>query len=283
MFFQPAIGTGGYAGWRVLENTQARQQEAFDRSPVMQREIEYFRENVANATSAEALVSDRRLLTVALGAFGLGDEVNKQAFVQRVLEEGTLVTTSFANRLNDSRFSALADTFSYGNLIDPAVDTEAFREDIIARYKTFEFERAVGETDNDMRVALNFKREIGGIAATAAADPENERLAWFQIMGNQPLRELVGAALNIPAAASQIDIDQQQEMFADNAQRLFGDSSPAVFSDPDVINEAIRRFFLQRQLESGPSISTPGFGALTLLQNSGLGANSSLNLFLSQF
>lgn len=279
MVFQPVIGTGGYAGWRVLESTQARQQETFDRSPVIQREIDYFRENIANATSAEALVSDRRLLSVALSAFGLGDEINKQAFVQRVLEEGTLLTTSFANRLNDPRYLAFAETFSYGNVVDPAVGTEAFREDIIARYKTFEFERAVGETDNDMRIALNFKREIAAIAETAAASPDNERLAWFQIMGNQPLRELVGTALNIPAEAAQVDIDQQQEMFADKANQIFGDSSPKVFADQEVLNEAIRRFFLNRQVENGPSALTPGVGALTLLQSSGL----SQNLFLSQF
>ncbi len=278
--FQPIIGTGGYLGWRVLENSEARQREQFENSPVIEREIEYFRENIANATSAEALVGDRRLLGVALGAFGLSDEINKGAFIQKILEGGTLVTTSFANRLNDPRFQEMAEVFSYGNLTDPDVSSEAFREDIIARYKTLEFERAVGDVDSDMRVAMNFRREIGDIAALAE---QSERAAWFRIMGSPPLRELAATALNIPSEASQVDIDQQQEFFADRALSVFGSSSPAIFSDPDNVNQIIRRFFLNRQLESGPGALTPGIGALTLLQSSALGAVSSQNLFLSQF
>ena len=277
--FQPVVGTGGYLGWRVLESSEARQREQFENSPLLEREIEYFRENIANATTAEALVEDRRLLSVALGAFDLSDEINKRAFVQKILEDGTEVTSSFANRLNDPRWRAMAETFSYGNLLDPDVSSEAFREDIIARYKTLEFERAVGDVDGDMRVALNFRREIADIAADA---PESETTAWFRIMGSPPLRELVATALNIPAEVSQVDIDQQRELFADRAQSVFGSSSPEIFSDPDMVNDIIRRFFLNRQIENGPSVLTPGFGALTLLQNTGLGAGASFNLFLSQ-
>lgn len=277
--FQPAVGTGGYLGWRVLENSEVRQREQFEQSPLIEREIEYFRENIVNATSAEELVKDRRLLGVALGAFGLGDEINKGAFIQKILEEGTLVSTSFANRLADPRFQEMAEVFSYGNLEDPDVSSEVFREDIIARYKTLEFERAVGDVDGDMRVAMNFKREIGDIAAVAG---QNEVTAWFQIMGSPPLRELVATALNVPAEAAQVDIDQQQEFFADRMNSVFGSTSPEILNDPAVVDQMIRRFFLNKQLENGPGVLTPGFGALTLLQNTGLGAGASLNLFLSQ-
>ena len=279
MFFQPAIGTGGYTGWRILESTEARQREVFEKSPVLARDIDYFRENIANATSAEDLVKDRRLLTVALGAFGLGDEINKQAFVQKILEEGTADEDSFANRLNDERFKEMTEAFGYGdgtgalNVTDPL-----FVEDVVARYKTLEFERAVGETDNDMRLAMNFRREIAKIANEDVTDTT----AWFRIMGQQPLREVLATAFNIPDAVSQLDIDRQQEIFADKANQLLGDSSPKVFEDPDVVNDMIRRFFLSRQLENGPSPTTPGFAALTLLQNSSLGGQATANLLLSQ-
>ena len=39
--------------------------------------------------SAADLVADRRLLKVALGAFGLEGEIDKKAFIRKVLEEGT--------------------------------------------------------------------------------------------------------------------------------------------------------------------------------------------------
>ncbi|MHA7873610.1 MAG: DUF1217 domain-containing protein, partial [Hyphococcus sp.] len=265
--------------WRILQATSARQQETFERSPQLQRNIEYFRENISSATTAEDLVKDRRLLTVALGAFGLSEEINKRAFVQRMLEGGTDEPDSFANRFADNRYREFVKAFGYGNITNgSSVLLPSFREDIIARYKSLEFERAVGEVDNDMRLAMNFKREI---VAIAQADV-NERTAWFQIMGQRPVRELIATALNIPTEVAQLGLDRQQEIFADRAQRVLGDSSPKIFEDPDVVSDMIRRFFLSRQIQNGPSASTPGFNAVTLLQGNGLGAAANISLILSQ-
>lgn len=279
MAFQPVIGVGGYGGWRILEATQARQREAFERSPMLTRDIEYFRENIENARTAEDLVKDRRLLTVALGAFGLGDEINKQAFVQKILEGGTDDSSSFANRLGDPRWQALAKAFDYGNITQGSnILLKEFREDVIARYKSLEFERAVGDVDNDMRLAMNFKREIGAIASSESAD----RSGWLKIMGSLPMRTLMQTALGLPESVAQLDLDKQQEIFADKAQRVFGDKSVVMFTDPAKVDDAIRRFFLFQQMNSGPSASTPGMAALTMLQSSGLGGASGINLLLSQ-
>ncbi len=278
MFFQPSVGLSGLAGWAALERSGPRQQETFERSPELVRNIEYFNENISSVTSAEDLVNDRRLLTVALGAFGLGDEINKRGFVLKMLEEGTENSDAFANRFNDPRYRSFVKAFGFGDIANgSSVLLKSFRDDIVSRYKTLEFERAVGEVDNDMRLALNFKREIKEIASG-----NNDTTAWFQIMGQLPLRELVSTALNIPSEVSALDVDRQQEIFAEKANQVLGSSSPKAFEDPDVVNELIRRFFLVRQAQSGPSASTPGFSALSVLQNNGLGLSANINLFLSQ-
>ena len=280
MFFQPAIGIGGYSGWLILQRTETRQREVFEESPIIDRDIDYFRENIQNALSAEDLVKDRRLLTVALGAFDLGEEIDKRAFVQRILEDGTESNDAFANRLNDPRFRGLAEAFGYGNIQGgSSVLLESFREDIIARFKVREFDRAVGNVDNDMRLALNFRREAPEIASPETA----ERTAWFQIMGQQPLREVISTALNIPQEVAELDIDRQQQIFADRATSILGSSDPAMFDDPEVVNEVLRRFFLIRQAQNGPNSLTPGFSALTVLQGGGgLGGAGIQNLILSQ-
>lgn len=277
MYFQPSVPTGGYSGWLVLQKTAPRQQEVFEKSPALQREIEYFQENIAKATTAKALVNDRRLLGVALGAFGLGDEIDKRAFIQRVLEEGTEKSDAFANRLNEPRFKALAEAFGYGNIAGANVALYSFQEDIISRYKAMEFERAVGESDADMRLAMNFRREIVKIAESENAD----RVGWFQAMGQKPLRELLTTAFGLPSSIAQVDIDQQKAIFEKKSLELFGDKSVAVFKDPERVDEAIRRFFLFRQMQEGPSASTPGAAALSLLQNAAVGGESAANLVLS--
>lgn len=276
--FLPAIGVGGLAGWRILQKTAPVQQAAFERSPSLQRNIAYFRENIKSATSAEALVNDRRLLNVALGAFGLADEINKKGLILKMLEGGTKAPDALANRFADPRYKAFVKSFDYADNGGAKIQKASFHEDIIARYKTLEFERALGESDNDMRLAMNFKREI----ADVIAGQENDITAWFHIMGRRPVREVVAAALNIPTEVSRLELDRQQEIFSEKTQRIFGDSSPQIFKNPETIEDVIRRFFLNRQLASGPTSTTPGFAALNVLQAGSLGPQSASNLLLSQ-
>ncbi len=77
--FQPIVPQTGYVGWRFLERTTETQRVAFEKSPELLRDLEYFKENISKATTAEDLVNDRRLLRVALGAFGLEDDLGKRA------------------------------------------------------------------------------------------------------------------------------------------------------------------------------------------------------------
>lgn len=273
--YQPTAVLGGYSGWLVLQRTEERQRAVFEQSPTLQRQIDYFRENIANATTAEALVKDRRLLSVALGAFGLGDEINKRAFIQRILESNTSNPASFANRLNDPRFKELAKAFGYGDLTAGTnVKLYSFQDNVIAKFKTMEFERALGNGDDDMRLAMNFRREIAKISSGASVDSAG----WFQALGQLPVQEVLTTAFGLSEYFSQLDIDKQRALLEEKSLSLYGKKSAAVFNEPEVVDDVIRRFFMFRQIENGPSALTPGAGALTLLQGSFGGAN----LLLSQ-
>lgn len=274
--YTPVVPLSGYSGWQFIQKTYDRQFEAFTTTAQMERELDYFRENIAEATDVGDLVTNRRLLTIALGAYGLEDDVDKPAFVRKILEEGTLQTDSFANRLNNREYKEMIKVFSYGN--GGFLPTEQRIEQVIDQYRTRAFEKAVGEVDNDMRLALNFQREIGEIANADIS----EKAGWFRILGSLPLREVVDAAFGLPSEFAQLDLDRQAEILADKASVLFDGSSVKVFQDTDNVEKLIRRFQVRRQAEAGPSPLTPGYGALTLLQSAnGLGAYGSFNLALS--
>lgn len=279
MTFYPAIPLGGYLGWKVFDNSASRQFEVFKETPTVIRDVDYFRENIANATSAKKLVSDRRLLQVALGAYGLSEEIDKRAFIQKILEEGTDFGDSFANRLSDPRWRQFARDFGYGNFTGPRVGIKSFREQTANNYLERAFEERVGEVNTDMRLAMNFRREIAKIAESANV----EKIGWFQVMGQSPLRIVMEAALGLPSSIGTADIDRQQELFARKAEQFFGGKSPAVFKDPVKVEDALRRFFLFSEIQNGPSASTPGAAALTIL-GGGVGVGGSAqtaNLFLS--
>ncbi|PQA88865.1 DUF1217 domain-containing protein [Hyphococcus luteus] len=285
MTFNPAIPLDGYIGWRVFQKNADKQFEIFQKSPEIVRNMEYFREHIEEATTAEKLVKDRKLLTVALGAFGLQDELDKKAFIQKILEEGTDFNDSFANRLSDPRWRDFANAFGYGNFTGSRVGIESFREQVANDYLERAFEVSVGEVNTNMRLAMNFRREISRIAEGANVDD----VGWFQIMGQEPLRAVMEGALGLPSSIGSADIDKQKELFERKADQFFGGKSAAIFKDPVKVEDALRRFFLQSEIANGPSASTPGFAALTVLGNGGGNANGGLsgagiaNLLISNF
>lgn len=276
--FQPVVPLSGIGGYRFLERTEETQREAFARSPLLQRDLDYFRENIASATTAEALVSDRRLLQVALGAFGLDDDLNKQAFVRKVLEEGTDADDAFANRLVESSYRKIADAFGYGNFLGARVGRIGFAEDITAAYEERQFEIALDNSNPDMRLALNFRREITEFAQIAAEGSGDS--AWFSLMGREPVRRVMESALGLPASFGSLDIDRQLSEFKAKAASVLGSSDLSTLLDPEKVDETIRRFLARSQAENGPDASTPGFAALSLL-NGGLGSSAIQNLLLS--
>lgn len=276
MSFTPIVGGGGYLGYRLLQRSQDKQQAAFNRSPQITRNIAYFQANISKATTAADLVNDRRLLSVALGAFGLDDEIDKKAFVRKVLESDTTDQKSLVNRLSDPRYQAFAEAFGYGDTTKGAnVTGDTFASDIVSRYKQLEFERSVGDVDPDIRLALNFKREIGDVANGASVDTAGV----LQILGDGPLRQFVTAALGLPTTIANLPVDRQKQLVENGLQRAFGSKSPAVFKDSAKVDKAIQRFFALRQIQNGAQASSPASTALTLLQSTGIGGG---NLFLSQ-
>lgn len=272
--FSAALPLGGVTGYKFLQRTGARQQATMEQSAYYKREVEYFRENIGKADTAEKLVKDRRLLGIAVGAFGLSDEINKTFFIKKVLEEGTDETNSFANRLNSTQFKEMTDAFGYGNASGIRINDPEFADNIIKKFSQQSFEAAVGEQNSDLRLALNFERRIPDINNTAAG--------WFQIMGDPPMRKVLETALGLPTEFAKLDIDKQREVIEDKVSARYGSKTPDVLSDPANMDDLIRRFLVRQQINDGPSSTTPGMAALTLLQNA-VGFGASRNLFLSRF
>jgi len=262
--FQPIVPHTGYVGWRFLERTVETQRMAFENSPELLRDLQYFKENIGKATTAEDLVNDGRLLKVALGAFGLEDDLNKRAYVLKALVEGTDAEDSFANRMVDKRYQKLSKAFGYGNVQGVRVARSDFAESILTPFKIQKFEVAVGNSDESMRLAMVFVRQIGEFAASENADNS----AWFKIMGNPPMRQIFETAFGLPNSFGLLDVDKQRDIFREKARMMFGDSSLAVFKEGENVDKMLRTFFVRKQISESNGSGVRGSTALTLLKNS---------------
>lgn len=261
MTFQPVIPLSGYAGWIFLQRTIETQKDAFVQTATFERQTDYFRENIGKATTAEDLVADRRLLEVALGAYGLDDDINNKAFIQQILEGGTLAEDSLANRLSDKRYRAMALEFGYGDL-GSRVNVSNFADSILARFADRQFERAVGEVNGDMRLALNLSSGLADIYSQELTP----NAQWFAVMGNSPLRSVFETALGFPSSFGAIDIDQQLTAFKDRASSIFGTDKVEDFADP-AAQEKLIRLYMVRSEANASAASGSGSIALTLLQS----------------
>jgi hypothetical protein len=85
MSFQPLVPFGGYSGWRFLQRTSDQQREVHANDALTKQEISHFKSSIAGLTSAEDLVADRTSLKVALGAFGLNDDLGNRFFIRKIL------------------------------------------------------------------------------------------------------------------------------------------------------------------------------------------------------
>ena len=263
MSFQPTLALAGFAGWNVLKRTMPTQQAAFQANVAVQRDEAYFRSKIGKVDTAEQLVSDRRLLRVALGAYGLDNDINNKFFIRKVLEDGTLKEGALSNRLADKQYLKFSAAFGFGDFKVPRVKLSDFADKTLGLYRTRQFEAAVGEQNNTYRLALNAERELPLLARRGISDTAK----WFTIMGNSPLREVVQTALGLPRSFASLDLDKQLAVFQKRAEAAFGSSSPDQFAVPETLDKLVRTFLLRAEVVDTASVASPSSLALQLLRS----------------
>lgn len=263
MSFQPVVPMGGFAGWAFLKRTMASQKAAWNTSPQVARETKYFADNIGKVKTAGDLVADRTLLKVALGAFGLEGDIDNRAFIRKILEGGVIDSGSLANKLSDKRYFEMAKAFKF-DLSTPATAISTFPAEITAKYRDRQFEAAVGDQNQDMRLAMGLERDLTAIANKGVS----EDAKWFEIMGTPPLRQVFETAFNLPASFGAIDLDQQLGILKDRARGAFGDDSVSQFASAKGQEELVRRFFALSEINASPVVASSASAALALLQSS---------------
>lgn len=107
----------------------------FNQSSVLKRDTDYFREKIGGVSSAEDLVADRRLLGVALVAFGLGDDIENRFFIKKMLEDGTVADDALSNRFSDTRYRKMVKVFGFGPSEVTRTSISLFTDEIVGDYE----------------------------------------------------------------------------------------------------------------------------------------------------
>lgn len=113
MTFSPITLGTGITSYNYIARTRATQQALFDQTPLVSREVALAAEKLKDVETSDDLMADRTLLKVALGAFGLEQDLDNRAFIKNILDSDLSDRRSLANRLTDKRYLSLAEAFNF--------------------------------------------------------------------------------------------------------------------------------------------------------------------------
>jgi hypothetical protein len=85
------------------------------------RDSAYYKENINKVTSVDDFMSDYKLYSYAMKAYGLEDMTYAKAFMKKVLESDLSDSASFANSLSDTRYTEFAAAFKFSGETDGAI------------------------------------------------------------------------------------------------------------------------------------------------------------------
>jgi hypothetical protein len=155
--------------------------------PAVRTAAAYYEANIGSATSIQAFVGNYRLLSYALDAYGLGDQINSTALITRALEGGVSNPKSLANTLPDSRWKAFASAFNFaaGGATSPS--SASVVQTTTNDYLEQQLESDQGAQDVGVQLALYFQRVAPTVTSEYGilADPNLLQVATT-IMGLSP-------------------------------------------------------------------------------------------------
>jgi hypothetical protein len=199
--------------------------------PAVKTATAYYEANIGSVKSVSDLVGNYRLLSYALNAYGLGDQINSTGLITKVLEGGVSNPKSLANTLPNSNWKAFAAAF---NFVDsgaaPPSSTSAVAT-TTGDYVEQQLESDQGDQDVGVQLALYFQR----VAPTVT----NE----YGILADPNLLQVAATIMGLPPTAA-----------ADVQPQMLSELMPVSdLQDPAKLTQLTERFTAMYDYTYGPS------------------------------
>lgn len=171
--------------------------ERFRQRSDIQREVEYYTENIVNIKSLDDLFDDHRLLKFLLSSYDLESEVQYPGKIRKIIESDLTDVDSLANRFQDPRFKQLAEDIGFHIVGVTKLKLKSEALEVAERYERLAYERHLDEQAPGVRAAIEFGRRIKDVDKTV------------QLLGDSVLREVVLVANSIPQEIAYQEVESQ--------------------------------------------------------------------------
>jgi len=234
-------GLGALSALAVVERQGEALRARFTARRDIAAEVTRFRESAPALASTDALLKDRRALTMVLEAFQLESEIDKRAILRRVLTEDPSEQGSLVNRLADPRWKQLAEAMGAGRNGGPPLANAQVLDRIVEGALTNRFEKEMGEANPGMREALYFRRMAGRVGSVS------------QLMADRALAEVARGALGLPRQYGLLSFEQQRDLLTRRVDLQ-------QFQDPKAIARLAQRYLAQLEPAESTSPTAALFG-----------------------
>jgi hypothetical protein len=246
------------AGFRAVARDIEGALDRVAQRPDVKRESAYFLANIGKVRSIDDLMADRRLLSYALEAHGLGDMTYAKALVRKALTEGIDNPRSLANRLVDPRWRDFVTTFNFARNGAATTSFTRAKEGTVERFERQALETQAGAQNPGVRLALYFQRKAP--EATSA----------LKVLADKALSEVVRTALGVPAASAALPLDRQVAMLESRLDFT-------AFQDSERLGRFLDRFAARWDMDRGGEMTSTASLAAGV-QGGGLTSDTLLRL-----
>jgi Protein of unknown function (DUF1217) len=215
----------------AVSQNLSRYQAMTAAEPAVKTATAYYEANIGSVKSIGDLVGNYRLLSYALNAYGLGDQINSKGLITKVLEGGVSNPKSLANTLPNSQWKAFAAAF---NFVDSGATPPSSASAVATTtgdYVEQQLESDQGNQDVGVQLALYFQR----VAPTVTSE--------YGILADPNLLEVAGTIMGLaPTAASDLQPQTLSELMP-----------LSDLQDPAKLTQLTERFTAMYDYTYGPS------------------------------
>jgi len=217
-----------------IANNLSRYQKIEAGQPSVKTATAYYKANIGKVQTVDQFVDNYRLLSYALQAYGLGDQINNTALIKQVLEQGTSTPHALANTLPNANWKAFANAFNFSASGASAPSSSALVSATAGDYVEQLLEAQQGQSDPGVQLALYFAR----VAPTVTNS--------YGILADKNLLQVVQTIFGLAptASASQIDKEAKQISKLVPVQEL---------QDPTKLKSLVERFTAAYGGKYGPT------------------------------
>ncbi len=182
----------------TIENNLANYQKLTANEPAVKTATAYYQANIGKVTTINQFVSNYRLLSYALQAYGLGNQINNTGLIKQVLRAGHDKFQGARQHAAERRTGRRSPTPTISaRRASVAPSASGSVSTTVADYNEQQLESDQGASDPGVQLALYFQRVAPKVTN------------GYSVLADQNLLEVVQTIFNLPATASAAQIDQE--------------------------------------------------------------------------